>query len=203
MSLIIEIAFLIVLLIILFCYCLCYKLHNEIKNVSNEMNLSGFEIAKHIALNEPHIIKKKGIFLDFYDTKRNVIKLSPEVFDDNSLYATFIAITTSNETHNKSQTFRLLNSFLVLASYFNIIIGSFLNNFILIHFGFALFIIAFIIELRCINLFALDLKDIKPLLKGLKASKILDNLEEYHAEVVILNIRHIATLPYYFINYFR
>ncbi len=203
MAIIIEIVFVLVLLIILFCYYMCCRLHNETKDISNEVNLSGFEIAKHIAKNDPHIIKKKGLFLDYYDSKRNVIKLSPEVFDDSSLFATFMALTTSNETQNKSQTFRLLNSFLVLASYFNIIIGSFLNNTMLIHFGFILFIIAFLIELHCINVFTLDIKDMRPLLEGLEVSKLFNLLEEYRAEIIVLNIRHVATLPYYFINYFR
>ena len=90
MGLIIEIIFYIVLILILIVHIFMRKSYHELVNEDNNSKLSGFEIAQKVVeklnVKEPHIIKKKGLLLDHYNYERNVIKLSPEVFDGTDIY---------------------------------------------------------------------------------------------------------------------
>lgn len=184
------------------------KLYNELKIAENNSKLSGFEIAQKVVekLNskEPHIIKKKGLLLDHYNSERNVIKLSPEVFDGTDIYAGIIAINTalltSNEKIAKGHKF---TSFLVLLSYIVIILGGFINNPNIIHFGLILFIMAFIFELLLFDKLAKNKKEIDTQYKNVNAEKLLKPYKENKDYLILLNLISIATLPYNFINYFR
>ena len=105
MGLIIEIAFLITLGIIILVNLGLLKLRKELRKVENESKLSGMEIARIISSkfcdSDPHIIKKKGLFLDHYNSNRNVIKLSPEVFDGTDMYSSSVAINVALEIKNE------------------------------------------------------------------------------------------------------
>lgn len=205
MGLIIEIAFLITLILIILVNLGLLKLRKELKQVENESKLSGMEIARIISSKyceeEPHIIKKKGLFLDHYNSNRNVIKLSPEVFDGTDMYASAIAINVSLETKNeKIARGNYFATFIVLVSYVLIVLGAFLNNSNIINFGLIVFILAFVLVF-CINT-TYNKKD--EIFKMLKKEKIIKNLdEEIESDIILASLIVVARLPYGFINYFR
>ena len=140
MGLIIEIAFLIALGIIIIINLYLLKLRKELKQIENESNLSGMEIARIVSSKycekEPHIIKKDGLFLDHYNINRNVIKLSPEVFDGTNMYSSIIAIIIAMEKNNEKKARENYYIALIMpVAYILIILGAFLNNFSIINLG--------------------------------------------------------------------
>jgi len=210
MGLIIEIIFLIIVAIIFLANLYFISLSKKLRSINNETELSGFEIAKKISEKvsnkEPHIIKKKGKFLDHYNINRNVIKLSPEVFDGVDLYAAFVAFNTALETDKekeKAPKGHNLSSFIVMSSYIMIILGTLLNNSSIMHFGFILFIIAFILEILILNIFGKTLEDIERIYKFVEKNKIIKPFDEYKKYIVFLQLSNIVNLPYRFINNIR
>lgn len=208
MGLIIEIIFYIVLILILIVHIFMRKSYHELVNEDNNSKLSGFEIAQKVVeklnVKEPHIIKKKGLLLDHYNYERNVIKLSPEVFDGTDIYAGIVAINTALLTSkDKVAKGHKFTSFLVLLSYIVIVLGGFLNNPNIIHFGLILFILAFIFEMLLLDKLFKNEEEIDKLYKSANTEKLLKPYKEYKNDLIILNLINVATLPYNFINYFR
>ena len=147
MSLIIEIIFILVILFIIILNIKLRSIYKENKNIHNEKNISGFEIILNLSSNDPHIIKKKGMYLDYYNYERNTIKLSDTVFDGEDIYASLVGVNIAYET--KDITFAKNNKFssiMILTSYIVIILGAFLNNPNIINFGLIIFILSFIYE---------------------------------------------------------
>ncbi len=184
------------------------NMYRKLSQEKNELNLSGFEIARKISnkisKEEPHIIKKNGRYLDYYDSNRNVIKLSTEVFDGTDMYAAIVAINTALETDTskiKVAKRHRFSSFLILTSYSMIILGSLLNNGGIIHFGFILFILAFIIEILLLNCFSKT--EIKKLFELIKKEKVIKLNEKRKENIIFMLSLNIARLPYGFINYFK
>ena len=172
--------------------------------------LSGFEVARIIssklALEEPHIIKKNGNFLDHYNYERNVIKLSPEVFDGTDIYAAIIALNIALETAPERKNVAIghkFNSFIIISSYLILIIGAFLNKANIIHFGLILFIIALIIEILLLNLFGHNEEEVNKIYDAIKKENIIRPFDENKDNMLLLMLINIARLPYSFINYFR
>lgn len=58
-------------------------------------NLSGFEVARKIldsnGLNDIHIVSTPGMLTDHYDPSRNVIRLSTDIFDKNTVSSVSVA----------------------------------------------------------------------------------------------------------------
>ena len=207
---IIEIIFILVIGLIVLVNMLFRMVVKTTKELNNGANLSGFEIVRKLSSKfceeEPHIIKKNGRFLDHYNKDRNVIKLSPEVFDGEDIYAATIAVNTALETdkERKSVPFgRKMNSFLVIASYIVIILGAFTSNTLVIHIGMVLFILAFIIEFILIAKLFGDEDNLKELYELIKKEGLIKPIEEYEDNCLLLALSRMATLPYSFINYFR
>lgn len=210
MGLVIEIIFIIVLVLIVIANILMRVFYNELKEEENGTKLSGFEIAKIISEKEnenaPHIIKKNGKFIDHYNYERNVIKLSPEVFDGTNIYAAIISIAVALETKeefNKASIGHKISSFLVIASYILIILGAFLNNANIIHFGFIIFILAFIIEILVLNIYGKTENDIKKINKYIDELELIKPMDKFKDYIVGGFVLSLARLPYGFINYFR
>lgn len=207
MGLIIEIAFIITLLLIILVNLGLLKLRKELKQVENKTKLSGMEIARILSSRfceeEPHIIKKKGLFLDHYNNNRNVIKLSPEVFDGTDMYASLVAINTTLEANRNISKSNLFIPFIILVSYFLVIVGAFLNNINIINFGLVVFILAFILQLLISNIYRRK-KELEHIYKLLEDKEIIKPFNEESKEnLVISSLIVLARLPYGFINYFR
>jgi len=210
MGIVIETIFLIVIVIIILMNIYFLTISKRLKSVENGTELSGFEIAKKISeklsKNEPHIIKKNGKLLDYYDINRNVIKLSPEVFDGTDMYAAIIALNTALETDKVKENITKghnITNFIVIASYIMIILSSLTNNGSIMHLGFILFIIAFIIEFFILNIFGKTKEDIDNLYKFIEKEKIIKPFDENKKYIAILLLISVARLPYGFINNFR
>lgn len=211
MGLIIEIIFIIVLIILgifNFTIRITYK---NMKEINNESNLSGFEIARilssELTSDEPHIIKKNGKFLDYYDANRNVIKLSPEVFDGTDMYAAVISLglasLVSKERRTKVNRHNV-NNFLVVLSYVMIVIGALLNNYNVIYFGMSLFIIAFIFQILLLNTWGKSVEEMEDVYNLVQEKELIKPYsEEDKINIAIVGIFFLARLPYGFINNFR
>ena len=210
MRIAIEIIFVITIILILIANLSIRVLVRDLKDEPNKSKLSGFEIAKKIsqklAKDEPHIIKKKGKFLDHYNYERNVIKLSEEVFDGTDMYAAGIALNVALETNDEKKNLargHKFTSIMVLTSYLCISLGAFLNNYRILLFGLVIFILAFIFEILLINLIAKTTDEIEDLYDFIKTQEIIKPYEEYKEYILVLFLINVARLPYSFINYFR
>lgn len=211
MNFLIELIFLIVLFIILIANFGVYKIYKKFKNISNESSKSGFEIARIVSKEychtEPHIIKRKGKFLDHYKENRNVIKLSPEVFDGTDLYASFISAHLAIESENrepKTKAFNNYASFCVLFSYMMLIAGAFLKNSGIIHFGLVLFILAFFLIIIASALYGRREDDLAEIYKFIEQNELIKPFDDdIKNSFIILAIMPLARLPYGFINYFK
>ena len=210
MGIIIDIIFIIVVGLIILINLLFRSVVKTTKNMKNEANLSGFEIARKVSSKfckeEPHIIKKNGKYLDHYNKDRNVIKLSPDVFDGETIYAGVTAFNVALETDPERKNVVVghkINSFLVIASYLFIILGAFANNILVIRLGLVLFILTCIIEFVLISsLFKSD-EELNKLYEFIKKEKLIKPVESYKDYCLLLILSKLATLPYNFINYFR
>ncbi len=63
--------------------------------IDSKSNISGFETARKIldsnGLNEIHIVATSGMLTDHYDPSRNVIRLSNDIFDKNTISSISVA----------------------------------------------------------------------------------------------------------------
>ncbi len=90
---------LIILLLMLFLPAIAQVLvtsnYSKYKNIENENELSGFEIARKIldehGLKEIYIVETKGNLTDHYDPKRKVVRLSKSVYHGKTIASTAIA----------------------------------------------------------------------------------------------------------------
>lgn len=207
---IIEIIFMIVIILIILINMLIRSVAKTNKEKRNENGLSGFEIARKLSSlfckEEPHIIKKNGRFLDHYNKERNVIKLSPEVFDGEDIYAAVSAVNVALQTEESRKNIPLghkLDSFFVIASYVMIVLGGVVNNSLVIHLGMLLFILAFIIEFVLISSLFQSEESLNKLYEIIKKEKLIKPADEYKDNALLISLAPLATLPYSFINYFR
>lgn len=210
MALLIELIFIIVVVIVILSNIGYFKIAKTLKNIPNESELSGFEIAKKVTTEllktEPHIIKKKGKYNDHYNSNRDVIKLSPEVFDGTDMYAGSVAIHIALEVEKEKDKINkgnLFASFLVMASYIMIILGACLSNSNILHFGFVLFIFAFALIIIVGEVYGGSENELDVVLDFIKKEELLKPFDdEIKDNFVLIAIIPVARLPYRFINYF-
>lgn len=207
---VIDILFVIVLILLVLINVFIRSVAQTTKELNNKANLSGFEIARKLSSifceEEPHIIKKNGKYLDHYNKERNVIKLSPDVFDGEDVYAGIVAINTALETDPNRKNVamaRKVNAFLVIISYVFIILGSITHNIFIIRLGTLIFILAFIIEFILLaNLFK-SKEELEKLCQQIEKERLIKPIENYKKYCLLISLTKIATMPYSFINYFR
>ncbi len=69
--------------------------YSKYKKMKNTNGMSGFEVARKILdkndLKDIHIVETKGDLSDHYDPTRKVVRLSPEIFNGDSIAATAVA----------------------------------------------------------------------------------------------------------------
>ena len=207
---IIDILFVIVLILLVLINIFIRSVAQTTKDLKNKANLSGFEIARKLSSafceEEPHIIKKNGKYLDHYNKERNVIKLSPDVFDGEDVYAGVVAINTALETDPNRKNISLarkMNAFLVLISYVFIILGSITHNTLIIRLGTLIFILAFIIEFILLASLFKSKEELDKLYEQIEKERLIKPIENYKKYCLLISLTKIATMPYSFINYFR
>lgn len=114
--------------------------YNKYLKINNNKNISGFEVARKILdknnLNDLHIVESRGNLTDHYDPRRNVIRLSEDVFDKNSISSVSIAAHECGHAIQKKDGYlpMKIRNFLVP-------IVSFVNKF-----AYIILIIGFILE---------------------------------------------------------
>ena len=207
---IIDLFFIIVLILLVLINIFIRSVVETTKELKNKANLSGFEIARKLSSTfceeEPHIIKKNGKYLDHYNKERNVIKLSPDVFDGEDVYAGVVAINTALETDPNRKNISLarkMNAFLVLISYVFIILGSITHNTLIIRLGTLIFILAFIIEFILLASLFKSKEELDKLYEQIEKERLIKPIENYKKYCLLISLSKIATIPYSFINYFR
>ena len=207
---IIDILFIIVLILLVLINILIRTVAETTKELKNKANLSGFEIARKLTSvyceEEPHIIKKNGKYLDHYNKERNVIKLSPDVFDGENAYAGIVAINISLEAEPSRKNVamaRKVNAFLVIISYLFIILGSITHNVLIIRLGTLIFILAFIIEFILLASLFKSKEELDKLYEQIEKERLIKPIENYKKYCLLISLTKIATMPYSFINYFR
>lgn len=192
----VENIFLIIILLELIAGFIVYLKNKSLKEIENENKLTGFELARKLSGDETHIIEKKGIISNYYDQKRDTVKLSEEVFNNQSVYASFTSLIVSNK--NKTiLNLRDLNDFLIIISYSMIIIGAFLNNLMLIRLGMIIYIIAIIIESYSLKIMINNINNLLKDEQYIKSSKI-DN-----KTVISVALRNSLLLSIRFIRYIQ
>ncbi len=81
--------------IILIAQGLVKFVYNKYKTIDNEKKLTGFGVARKIlddnGLKDILIVETKGVLSDHYDPKRNVIRLSTNIYHDSSIASIAIA----------------------------------------------------------------------------------------------------------------
>jgi len=93
--------------------------YNKYKQVSNSTNLSGFEVARKIldanGLEEIYVVETNDILSDHYDPTRKVIKLSNDIFNENTIAAAAVAAHECGHAiqDKESYAFMRIRSFLV------------------------------------------------------------------------------------------
>lgn len=114
--------------------------YNKYLKINNNKNISGFEAARKILdknnLNDLHIVETRGNLTDHYDPRRNVIRLSEDVFDKNSISSVSIVAHECGHAIQKKDGYlpMKIRNFLVP-------IVSFVNKF-----AYIILIIGFILE---------------------------------------------------------
>lgn len=107
------------IIIILGAQALVKSAYNRYRAVKNEKGLTGFDVARKILdmndLKDIHIVETKGLMGDHYDPKRKVIRLSKEVFHNNSIASIAIAAHECGHAiqHKEKYLFIRIRSFLV------------------------------------------------------------------------------------------
>lgn len=74
---------------------LVFSNYSKYKNIENEENISGFEVARKILdkndLKDVYIVEINGNLTDHYDPKRKVVRLSKEIFHGTSIASLSVA----------------------------------------------------------------------------------------------------------------
>lgn len=69
--------------------------YSKYKKMKNTNEMTGFEVARKIldknGLKDIHIVETRGNLSDHYDPSRKVVRLSPEIFNGDSIAATAVA----------------------------------------------------------------------------------------------------------------
>ncbi len=82
-----------------------------LKSDSNR-NISGFEVARKIldsnGLNDIHIVSTPGMLTDHYDPSRNVIRLSTDIFDKNTISSVSVAAHECGHALQKKDGYLLM-----------------------------------------------------------------------------------------------
>ncbi|NLA33680.1 MAG: zinc metallopeptidase [Tenericutes bacterium] len=134
--------------------------YNKYRVIDNNNKKSGFEIAKEILeknnIKDIHIIETKGILTDHYDPVRKTVKLSTEVFNDNSIASTSISAHEIGHVLQHKQGYQLIkirNGVLPLAivgnkfGYIAILLGLIMGYINLVWLGIALIMLVLLFQL--------------------------------------------------------
>ncbi len=178
-----------------------FKCYNNLKNLNITKDTMGQEVIKNILeknhLKDTYVVITKGFMNNYYDSKRNVIRLSKEIFESDNLASLIIASflgykTVSLEKNNLGKvkkSFMPVIGLLCLLSYIITLYGIFEQslNIIVIGLGILVFIIFY-------NL--LTIKFEISICKDISQDKLFNTKEIKEASSLINSLKYISiTLP--------
>ncbi|MBE6161687.1 MAG: zinc metallopeptidase [Firmicutes bacterium] len=180
--------FLCLLIVPVMALVMIIKNYNKCKNIINENNLCGVEIAHRILeknkLDNIYVVEILNSLNDHYDSKRKVIRLSKEIFNENSMTSLVISAQQcayAIQDKNNYSLFKIrcllekiIKAFIIL-SYILFLLGLFANMTDAINLGIALISICLIYELLMLPV---EFKANKIALSELKKLKIIEKSEE-------------------------
>lgn len=125
--------------------------YGKYKNVQNEEDLAGFEVARKIlddnGLKDIYVVETKGNLTDHYDPKRKVVRLSSDIYHGKTIASTAVAAHECGHALQdkdgylymrlRSMIFPVVH-FATSISYFIIFLGVFLESLNLIWLGIVL-----------------------------------------------------------------
>ena len=178
----------IVYLIPLISYIIFINILKKYDNITNNKELSGFEVAKTILdknkLDNMYIVEKKGTFTDTFDSKQNVLRLSTPVFHNESLYSLSISsyFATKAILYNKNDktiknkvTIDNFINILITFVYLLLLVGIILNS--IPTYKVVLVILGTIIIYNIITI-PIEKKILEESVKNLSKNKYLDKNEK-------------------------
>ena len=180
--------------------------YSKYSQIQSKNKLSGFETAKKILeknnLEKIYVVETQGTLTDHYDPKAKVVRLSHNVFDEDSISS--IAISAHECAHaiqdkNKNKFMRI-RSFLVpfvnfstKMGYIVVLLGAILGMFQLIYFGIILLMIILLFQLVTLPV---EIGASRNALKYLEEYNILEKEEVEDAKKVLTSaaLTYVASL---------
>ena len=107
------------MIIVLFAQFKINGAYNKYKKVNLNRSITGQEVARQIldtnGLNDVHIVKVQGKLSDHYDPRRKVVRLSPSIFDGETIAAASVAAHEAGHAiqDKTGYTFMRVRAFLV------------------------------------------------------------------------------------------
>lgn len=125
--------------------------YNKYKNIENDNNISGFEVARKILdkndLKDIYIIETNGNLTDHYDPKRKVVRLSKNIFHGTSIASLAVAAHECGHAIQDKEGYQYMKirslifpvvHFATTFSYIVILIGLLMESFEMIILGIGL-----------------------------------------------------------------
>ena len=200
------IIFLLILIVPIMAEIMVYKNYNKCNEKINENNISGMEVAHTLleknGLDNIYVVEIPDKLTDHYDINRKVIRLSKDVFNNNTITtltmsAQQCAYAIMDKDEDKFLKFRdVLNPIIKLftiLSYVLVIIGSIANMLDLIYISIALITISLLFHLMTLPV---EFKANKIALEQLKKNKLLDKKETDVVSRLLrtISFRYIASI---------
>ena len=107
------------MIIVLFAQFKINGAYNKYKSINLNKSITGQEVARQIldanGLNDVHVVKVQGKLTDHYDPRRKVVRLSPSIFDGETIAAASVAAHEAGHAiqDKTGYTFMKIRAFLV------------------------------------------------------------------------------------------
>lgn len=180
--------FLIILVVPIMACAVVIKNYNKCKNILNQNNISGVEVAHKLLednkLDNVYVVEIPQILNDHYDYNRKVVRLSKEVFNENTISSLVVsAQQCAYAIQDKNNNFLIklknilvpLIKVVIIFSYVLIIIGAMASMMDALNLGVSLIIICLVYELIMLPV---EFNANKIALKELKKLKLIEKSEE-------------------------
>ena len=180
--------FLCLLIVPVMALVMIIKNYNKCKNIINDNNLSGVEIAHKILeknkLNDIYVVEISQTLNDHYDSKRKVIRLSKEIFNQNSISSLVVSAQQcayAIQDKNNYSLFKLkcllekIVKMFIILSYILFLLGIFASINEALNLGITLISICLIYELLMLHV---EFNANKIALNELEKLKIIDKDEK-------------------------
>ncbi len=164
--------------------------YNKCKKITNDHNLTGFEVARKIldnqGLKDIYIVEVKGNLTDHYDANRQVVRLSKDIFHGKSVASIAVAAHECGHAIQDKEGYKFMQfrSFIypivnigTSISYFIIMLGILFQSLNLVEIGIALVSLGLLFQIITLPVEINASKRAKELIKELHLAKSDEELE--------------------------